>query len=179
MTQQAQRLITVEEFESLPESSGRFELIDGMLEEKPMPKRNHNRVSRLLMRAYDQFDPEEKVGMLEQETSVQIGPNYAPFPDLSYWIADRKPAIDVGVAPYPDLAVEIQSDNQPVSQLLAKARRYLEAGVRMVWIIQPTKQIAAVLRQGQTDYTTVQPTGELDGEDVIPGFKLAISKLFE
>jgi Uma2 family endonuclease len=48
-----------------------------------------------------------------------------------------------------------------------------------VWVIQPNKQIVAVFRQGQAEPETIQPDGELDGEDVIPGFKLSLKVLFE
>lgn len=63
--------------------------------------------------------------------------------------------------------------------LTNKAKDYIQGGVRLVWVIQPNKQIVAVFRQGQPEPETIQPDGELDGEDVITGFKLPLKVFFE
>ena len=57
-------------------------------------------------------------------------------------------------------------------------KEYLDAGVQLVWILQPSKKMALVFHQGSTKPITVPPTGELDGGDVIPGFKILLSELF-
>lgn len=171
-----EQLYTAKEFERLPEFNERYELIYGKLVEKPMPRFQHSRVAKKIMLALHELDPEEKLGVMLQEVSVEIRDNYAPAPDLSFWIASRKPDEEVDLAPMPDLAIEIQSKGQGVKELLDKAREYQKAGVRLVWVIQPTRKIAAVFHHAQKSFITVQPTGELDGEDVIPGFKLKLNE---
>lgn len=169
-----ERFYTAKEFEKMAEFNERYELIEGRLVEKPMPRFQHSRVAKKIMLALHDFDPDEKLGVMLQEVSVEIKSDYAPAPDLSFWIASRKPEEDVDLAPRPDLAIEIQSKGQGVKELLEKAKEYQKAGVRLVWVIQPTRKIAAVFHQGQKSYISVQPTGELDGGDVIPGFKIKL-----
>jgi Uma2 family endonuclease len=54
-------------------------------------------------------------------------------------------------------------------QLLDKIGEYLQAGVRLVWVIDPGRERAAIHRS-LTDVREVGPSGALDGEDVLPGF---------
>jgi Uma2 family endonuclease len=178
MSQRAHQLLTVEDFIKLPEYNERYELIDARLVEKPMPRFSNTRMQRRLLLAFSDFDREERLGAAATETSVFIRPHYSPAPDLSYWIASRVPPEDVDIAPRPDLAVEIQPEGQSLKSQTNKAKEYLDAGVQMVWILQPSKKTALVFHQGSAKPITVPPTGELDGGEVIPGFKIPLSELF-
>ncbi len=77
----------------------------------------------------------------------------------------------------PDLAVEIASSEKPVKQLTAKAVEYLEAGTRLVWVVDPKRRTVRVHSPGRRAETLSQ-TAELDGADVLPGFTLSLSRLF-
>jgi Uma2 family endonuclease len=56
--------------------------------------------------------------------------------------------------------------------VLDKVGEYLEAGVRLVWVIDPRKAKAVVYRS-LSDVTELQASGELDGGDVLPHERLA------
>jgi Uma2 family endonuclease len=73
----------------------------------------------------------------------------------------------------------VQSPEQSVQHLTEKAWDYISAGVRLVWLVHQNKDIVGVFRPGQTESETIQPGGILDGEDVIPGFKIALRDLFK
>jgi Uma2 family endonuclease len=69
----------------------------------------------------------------------------------------------------PDLAVEILSPSESPRRVLDKLGEYLEAGVKLVWVIDPKGRPGTVYRSlGEVRVVTAD--GELDGEDVIPGF---------
>src|SRR5690348_1506287 len=144
MTQIAGRLYTVEEFLNMPEYDERYELIDGRLVEKPMAKIEHALIQRLILSHYERFDFEEKIGRILPEATFRLNSTYAPTPDVSFWAASRKPARKAAIAPVPDLAIEIQSPDQNLQTLTDKAKDYIQGGVRLVWVIQPNKQIVAV-----------------------------------
>jgi Uma2 family endonuclease len=77
----------------------------------------------------------------------------------------------------PDLAVEIDltSGKKPHGQ--QRIVDYIEAGVRLVWAIDPYSRTATVYRSdGSARLLRVPQT--LDGEDVVPGFRLELSELF-
>src|SRR5579872_3930188 len=72
-------------------------------------------------------------------------------PDVAFVREDRLPARDSAEwdRPWqlaPDLAVEIASPNQYRPEMAAKARLYLSAGVRLVWVIWPKQKQVDVWR---------------------------------
>lgn len=77
----------------------------------------------------------------------------------------------------PLLAVEIKSDSNSDKDLRAKARRYLEHGTRMVWLVFPEKRIVEVY-QPDADDQILTLDDALDGGVVLAGFRLALRDLF-
>ncbi len=104
-------------------------------------------------------------------------------PDVSFVRAEHVPPSDSTefdrawhVAP--DLVVEIASPNQYHPEMAAKARRYLAAGLRLVWVIWPKQRQVEVWRPG-TDQPvmTLGAADALDGLDVLPGFSYPLAAL--
>jgi len=57
-----------------------------------------------------------------------------------------------------------------------KVGEYLEAGVRLIWVIDP-RHGRAVVHRSLSDVRELGPDGVLDGEDVLPGFRCALRDL--
>jgi len=80
----------------------------------------------------------------------------------------------------PDLVVEIASPGQFHPEMVEKARTWLAAGVRLLWLIWPRDKQVEVWRPGSDEpVATLALTEALDGLDVIPGFTYPVSRLFE
>jgi Uma2 family endonuclease len=77
----------------------------------------------------------------------------------------------------PDLAVEILSPNDDPVDVQQKVRDYLEAGSRLVWIVAPRPRTVTVYRPDGSARLVREPAG-LEGEDVVPGFTLALAELY-
>jgi Uma2 family endonuclease len=60
--------------------------------------------------------------------------------------------------------------------MIEKVVDYLTAGVRLVWVVHPTARMAVVYRPAGTA-AWVLDQGELDGEDVVPGFRCRLSEV--
>ncbi len=76
----------------------------------------------------------------------------------------------------PDLAVEVISPNDVVGRVEEKVRMWLEAGTRMVWLVNPKRCTVTVYR-----LLTIQTLTEkdiLDGGHVVPGFQMSIAEIF-
>ena len=58
--------------------------------------------------------------------------------------------------------------------VLESVVEYLEAGVRLVWVIDPAKSKALVYRS-LGDVTEIGAYGELDGGTVLPGFRCRLA----
>ncbi len=180
-----ERTYTSDEFENLPQFDKRYELLDGRLVEKPLPGLEHQLFVRRLIQHYDRFDPEEKLGMMIQEVNVRLSPGYTPMPDVSFWVASRRPKITKKAAPRPDLAVEIWSPGdldtrQHRQETQAKIQEYLSAGVSLVWAINPARRQVEVYRLAAPETVLrAEAEAELEGENVMPGFRLKLARLFD
>lgn len=73
----------------------------------------------------------------------------------------------------PDFVIELRSETDNLSTLQEKMREYLDAGVRLGWLINPQQQQVEIYRLGQMVEVRNLPT-ELLGEDVLPGFSLRL-----
>lgn len=183
-----ERSYTVDEFENLPEFSDRYDLLDGKLVKKAVPGVEHSAIIDIIRDAMKSYDPSRRYGFSLQETSVRLGPKNAPTPDISYWKAERRVKITPKAGPRPDLAVEIHSpgDLQSAGALagaMVKVEKLVEAGVSIVWVIYPDRQKVEIYHAGRPfgagPVQTLGPDDNLDGEEIIPGFRLAIATLFE
>ena len=82
-----------------------------------------------------------------------------------------------GFAPLaPDLAVEVLSPEDNKRAILDKIGEYLDAGTRLVWLLDPIAGQAVAYRS----LTSVRQLGIdelLDGEDVVPGFQWPLREI--
>ena len=102
------------------------------------------------------------------------------LPDVTYisWkrFSSREEANNPKVCPVsPDLVVEVLSESNTKKEIEKKQIEYFETGVRLLWIVDPRKRIVTVHRADGTT-TVLDHKGKLSGDDVLPGFKLEISK---
>jgi Uma2 family endonuclease len=77
----------------------------------------------------------------------------------------------------PDLAVEVISKSNTLMEVVDKLDDYFHAGVRLVWVVMPVQRKIYVYRS-PTDIRILQPGDDLDGGDVIPGFRVPVQDLF-
>lgn len=80
----------------------------------------------------------------------------------------------------PDLAVEVESPGDESYKTEAKIAEYQKAGVSLVWIIHPFSRTVSVYRLANGLLPQHYGINDaLDGAEVLPGFKLAISDIFD
>jgi Uma2 family endonuclease len=180
----ATRLMTAEDLEAMgPEAEKRFELIDGALVEVEGVGGRHGGINTDLASNLNNHVRPRKLGrVLSADTRFVIkrDPDLVQMPDVSFIRAERIPSQGLweGIVPIPpDLAAEIASPGDTGAEVRRKAQRYLDAGVRLVWIIWPRQRAVSVLRPGQPEMWLTED-GELDGGDVIPGFRLPVASIF-
>ena len=78
----------------------------------------------------------------------------------------------------PDLAVEIISRTNTADEVAEKLEEYFKVGVRQVWVVYP-RQSKVYAYTSTTKVRVLAPGDELDGGDVLPGFRLSITDLIE
>jgi Uma2 family endonuclease len=78
----------------------------------------------------------------------------------------------------PDLAVEVISPDDRDSEVLAKVQNWLDAGCRVVWLVDPRRQTVQVF-QGRGEAAVLHLSDTLCGEPLLPGFSLAVAEVFK
>ncbi len=185
VTGQEKRLMTAEELWGLPERPGvRYELVEGELVEVPGAGGVHAELVMNLLLLLHPFVSGRDLGRVYADGLSYIikrGPDLVRVPDVSFVSRERIPAggIPVGFWPgAPDLAVEIVSPNDRAEDVREKVREYLAGGVRLVWVLWPSSRSVSVHAPGAPT-RELRPDDELDGGELLPGFRVPVAELFE
>ena len=158
------------------------ELVDGVLVEKVMSS-FESLLAMMLVRILGTYLDAHDVGFLLGEGGqLRILPTRMRVPDVTFIRWDRLPGgklpTDRVFKIAPDLAVEILSDGNTIKEMELKLGEYFEAGVRLVWYIDPVSRTARVYTTRERS-ETIDTSGTLDGGEVLPGFQLRLGELFE
>ncbi len=164
----------------------RFELFDGEIIEMSGPGGVHGRIAIRLGHYLLVYADENDSGIVTGETGYHPPDDRYNLllPDVAFISFERAPAPfpDKLVPAMPDLAVEIKSPSNTMTELRAKAQRYLGLGTTVVWIVLPDEQSVEVCRlaeTGEIQREVCGPADTLPGEQVLPGFRLDVRRIFE
>jgi len=121
-----------------------------------------------------------KVYASETGFYLRRNPDTVRAPDCMFVAAERLPAELVrGYLPFaPDLAVEVVDPDDPALATVEKAQSFVDAGVKLVWVVDYLAQRGLVYEQGKPPQL-LAADGVLDGRHVLPGFKLPLRKVWQ
>ena len=106
-------------------------------------------------------------------------PDTVLAPDVGFVHRDRIPPDGLPWGFFdgaPDLAVEVMSPTECETALRDKAMTYIAAGSRLVWVIDVWCRSATIYAP-EREPVVIDETGTLDGENVVPGFSVALTKV--
>ena len=157
------------------------ELVRGVLVVREPAGFRHGAVSATLTKLLGQHVDTNRLGLvLAAETGFKLAadPDTVRAPDVAFVSRERLP--DPVVLGYPalapDLVVEVLSPGDRPGETLAKVGDWLNAGSRLVWVVDPGRRVARVYRQDGSE--TLLTEGEvLNGEDVVPGFECPLGAI--
>jgi Uma2 family endonuclease len=157
------------------------ELVDGVLVEKAIGFRESILAMALGALLRDFVIP-RNLGLVSGESGMmRLFVGLVLIPDVAFASWDRFPHRRVPTEPIPslvpDLAVEVLSASNTPREMARKCQEYFEAGVRVVWLVDPEARTVAVYT-APDQFTVYDATQTLDGGDVLPGFTLALGDLF-
>jgi len=167
------------------DDDARFELIEGELVEMAPPSfghgssvvdlaaelRGHIRRADLPLRC-----AVESGYLLARDPDTVLGPDISVVRS-----SDLVPGSEDSGYPevVPMLVVEVVSPSNRTAEVRRKVRVYLSAGVPIVWIVNRQQRLITVHRPDMADVELRVADGAvLDGEDVLPGFRLPLLELF-
>ena len=177
------KLMTAEELAALPDDGYQYELVRGVLVKMPPPGFEHGEIVGETFGWLREFVRAHGLGRVVTADAgfrLEEDPDTVRGPDIAFVRADRLPPPDQRVgylAIPPDLVVEVVSRSQSEGDVATKVADYLRAGVPLVWTVFPRRRGVAIHRAGRAPQE-LAIGDELDGEDVLPGFRLPVAAIF-
>jgi Uma2 family endonuclease len=177
------KMVTLEEFLRMPEIDERpyLEYIDGRIEAKVSPQKKHGRLEKRLMMHIDAYSEPDRLG----ETFPELRCTFAGrsiIPDVVFLLDEhietdeRDEVLDPTFRP-PDIHVEIVSPDQSVQKCREKLIFSRAHGCPLGWLIDPFRRTVHVYRRGRRPQR-LSVDGILEGDPVLPGYRLSVAELF-
>lgn len=179
----ATRPVTADELLGMPEGGMRRELIRGEVRAMPPPGEEHSDIATEFARHLGNHVRAQGLGRVYSELGFRLAsdPDTVLIPDIAFVRAERitpgkrNPGYRLGT---PDLAVEVVSPGDSADEVEEKVFEWLMSGCGMVVVLNPRRQTATVYRSFK-DVVVLNRNEILDGAEMIPGWKLPLSQLFD
>jgi Uma2 family endonuclease len=175
-------LVSLDDYLAMPDRE-RYEWVDGRLVERAVSWATSWLAARLIARIGPYVESRELGYVAAPDNGLVLNPDRPRsyrYADVSFTRADRAPggpSLRGHQTIPPDLAVEVVSPGDEAHELDLKIQEYLDAGVRLIWVVYPVTRTVDVIRpSGQN--SRLREGDTLDGEDVLPGFTLPVAEVF-
>ena len=176
------KLMTAEELLAMPDDGYRYELVRGKLRQMAPAGHAHGREGNRVnvsMSVQVYANDLGETYLAETGFVLERSPDTVLAPDVAFVRKEREEAArDVsGYFPGPpDLAVEVISPNDRLTEVAAKVADWLEHDTRMVVVVNPRNRTVQVhTSDGVTELTEADT---LDGGDVVPGWSMPVADIF-
>lgn len=177
------QLMTADDLLQMPDDGFLYELVRGELRQMSPASHRHGKIVINITLSLGQYVRERRLGdVYAAETGFKLtsDPDTVRAPDVAFVRRERVEAVGEteGYWPgAPDLAVEVISPNDLYTDVEEKVIEYLDAGTGMILTVNPRKRTIAVYRALST-ISILTEEEMIDGEDVIPGWSLAVRDVF-
>lgn len=171
-------LLTVEQFEQLPDDGMRHELDEGELVSMPPPFVLHARIRAEIAAVLRNFVRPRALGAVLVEAGFRLDCDTVRAPDVSFIRAERANTANPRsrFEGAPDLAVEVISPSETASGIAHKVRQYLRAGA-LVWVVYPDDSTVHVFEPSKVA-RVLDAEDLLEAPSLLPGFSVRVSELF-
>lgn len=176
-------LVTAEELLVMPDDGYRYELVRGELRKMAPAGARHSNIGVKVAVSLSNHVTANDLGTVfgaDGGFLLTKNPDTVRAPDVGFVRRERMEEtglVDGYWLGPPDLAVEVISPNDLYTEVAEKVEEWLKAGTRIVVVVDPRRRVATVHRPGREAVTLAE--GEvLDGDDVVPGWRMEVGDIF-
>ena len=162
-----------------------YEVVNGQVVESSPLGRYESGNANLLGELLNEEARKDRLGraFVELLFLIDVDPDLKRRPDLAFVSAARWPyrkQVPEGEAwdMVPDLAVEVVSKSNGAEEIVEKVGEYFQTGTRLVWVVYPRARQVYVYTS-PIEVRILPESADLDGGEVVPGFRLSLKRLFE
>jgi Uma2 family endonuclease len=172
-------LLTVDEFLKLPEVEGcKTELIQGDAVSMAHAGYGHEKTKSNITRILVLWLGQDPITAVFDETAYRLDEHTVLIPGVSVLSNERQaPGAKGLIQGAPDLAIEVVS-SETASDLQGKIKAYLKHSSKAVWLLYPEHRMVRIYSAGGR-ITDLEVAQLLEDQDVLPGFSVPISAIFE
>jgi Uma2 family endonuclease len=179
----AKRTWTDAELMALPDEKC-YELVNGELIDMGNSGALHGYTCSILVMALMNYILPRGLGIiLDSSTAFTMKNGNKRSPDISFVSKQKLQGLEELPEGFldgsPDLAIEVLSPNNTVAEIDQKIVEYFANGSRLVWVINLKLHYVLVYRSAQEPDRLLKQSDALDGEEVIAGFTMPLSDLFQ
>lgn len=175
-------MATADQLLAMPDDGFRYELVKGELRRMAPAGFEHGAIGmRLVTRLGTHVEAADLGVVLGPDTGYRIGsePDTVRAPDVSF--VRRARVAEEGLPKgywtgAPDIAVEVISPGDTYSEVESKVEEWLDAGTRLVVVLNPRSSTATVYRS-RSEVVRLPQSDDLDLRDVVPGFTCPVADL--
>lgn len=177
-------LLTIADWEALPDDGKRYEVIEGELYMSCAPSLKHQLTLKNLITTIERYLDQNPLGLLIPGPGVMLNEFNGVIPDLVFVRQERLPLIasDERINGAPDLVIEIVSPGTENSRRdrLIKRQLYGKHGVQEYWIVDPEQSsIELHVLQGQIlRMTALLSEADEITSTVLPGYHCPVANIF-
>ena len=180
---EAAAVTTADDLLRMKEDGFRTELVRGELRKMSPAGHQHGRIALNVSASLFQHTRRHNLGTVyAAETGFLLAadPDLVRAPDAAFIRRERVEAAGEEEGFWrgsPDLAVEVISPFDSYAEVEEKVGDWLDAGTRMVLVVNPRTSTASVYRS-RDDIHILTTDDVLDGGDVVPGWAVPVGDLF-
>ena len=178
-----QKPVTAEELLKMPDDGLRSELVRGEVRQTALAGSVHGRLAVNVAASLHQYVRESDLGIVcavGTGFEIERDPDTVRAPDVAFVSRERIEEVGEveGFWPgAPDLTVEVVSPGDLYTEVEEKVLGWLEAGSRMVVVVDPRNRTVSV-RRNRAEAQVLSERDTLDGGDVVPGWELPVADVF-
>jgi Uma2 family endonuclease len=183
-TTASERLLTANEYVSLPNDGRHTELVRGMVIEMNMPGFEHGDICGTVYFLLREFVSSRDLGRVvcnDAGVLTERNPDTVRGADIAYYSFQRLPR-DKRPKGYPDVApeliIEVLSPTDRWSDVYRKIGEYLDVGVAVVCVLDPDSRKLHIYEPEHAGFE-LTADDELTVPTVLPDFRVPVRRFFE
>jgi Uma2 family endonuclease len=173
------RPVTIDDMYHMPKDGQKYELVEGEVVVSPASVL-HGEIALKIAHIIATFLDDHPIGKVYGDNVGLVFPTgNLRSPDAFFVRTEKLPG---GKSPnkfgdLPDLAVEVLSPGDRPRYVANKIGEFLEYGVALVWVVDPSTQTVTAYRS-LSNIQQFTATNTITAEPVLPGFSCPVSRFF-